>query len=194
LPNFYATRITTAFQDNPSVDESKTSNRWMVSDLMNISKTLRSVGRYSAAVLYRKGREEVHAETDQSKTQGLTTSGEFGPILSTSLVDAAHGHLVWSHWEQGVSGVEAVFRFAVLADKSHYEVAYCCIIRGNGDRVYYRQFSAYNGEIAMTRRTARFFGCRSRQRASKTLIRLSRPTSWSSTVQWSWVEKPIFAR
>jgi hypothetical protein len=42
-----------------------------------------------------------------------------------------------------------VFRFAVPAEKSHYEVAYCCIIKRNGDRVYYRQFSAYNGEIAI---------------------------------------------
>jgi hypothetical protein len=149
LPNFSAMRVTTTFQDNPSFDGAKTKDRRAIPDLMMVSQTLHPVGRYSAAVLYRKGREEVHAETEQSKTQGLTTSGEFGPILSTSLLDAAQGHLAWSHWEQGAAGPEAVFRFAVPADKSHYEVAYCCIIKGNGDRVYYRQFSAYNGEIAI---------------------------------------------
>ena len=149
LPNFYATRVTTTFQDNPSLDESKTRNRRAISDLIIISKTLHPVGRYSAAVLYRKGREEVRADAAQSQAQGLTTSGEFGPILSTSLLDAAQGHLVWSHWEQGAAGPEAVFRFTVPADKSHYEVAYCCIIKPNGTRVYYRQFSAYNGEIAI---------------------------------------------
>jgi len=149
LPNFYATRITTTFQDNPSFDESKTSNRRMIPDLFIISKPLHPIGRYSAAVLYRKGREEVHADAAQSRAQGLTTSGEFGPILSTSLLDAAQGHLVWSHWEQGAAGPEAVFRFAVPAEKSHYEVTYCCIIKGNGDRVYYRQLSAYDGEITI---------------------------------------------
>jgi hypothetical protein len=149
LPNFSATRVTTTFQDNPSFDGAKTKDRRQVPDLMLVSAMLHPVGRYSAAVLYRKGREEVHAESEQSKTQGLTTSGEFGPILSTSLVDAAQGHLAWSHWEQGADGPEAVFRFAVPADKSHYEVGFCCIIKGNGDRVYYHQFSAYNGEIAI---------------------------------------------
>jgi hypothetical protein len=124
---------------------------------MLVSKTLHLVGRYSAAVHYRKGREEIHAEAAQSSPQGLTTSGEFGPILSTSLLDAAQGHLVWSHWEQGATGPEAVFRFAVPAEKSHYEVAYCCIIKRNGDRVYYRQFSAYNGEIAIDPSTGTIF-------------------------------------
>jgi hypothetical protein len=149
LPNFYATRVTTTFQDNPSFDDSKKSNPRAIPDLILVSKTLHLVGRYSAAVLYRKGREEIHAEAAQSSAQGLTTSGEFGPILSTSLLDAAQGHLVWSHWERGATALEAVFRFAVPAEKSHYEVAYCCIIKANGDRVYYRQFSSYNGEIAI---------------------------------------------
>jgi hypothetical protein len=149
LPNFYATRVTTTFQDSPSLDDAKKGNPRTIPNLMLVSKTLHLVGRYSAAVLYRKGREEIHAEAAQSRAQGLTTSGEFGPILSTSLLDAAQAHLVWSHWEQGAAGPEAVFRFAVPAEKWHYEVAYCCIIKANGDRVYYRQFSAYNGEIAI---------------------------------------------
>jgi hypothetical protein len=149
LPNFYATRVTTTFQDSPSFDESKISAPRTIPDLFIISKPLHPVGRYSAAVLYRKGREEVHAESAQSRAQGLTTSGEFGPILSTSLLDAAQGHLVWSHWERGAAGPEAVFRFAVPAEKSHYEVTYCCIIKGHGARVYYRQFSAYDGEITI---------------------------------------------
>ena len=149
LPNFYATRVTTTFQDNPSFDESKMSGRRTIPNLFILSKPLHPVSRYSAAVLYRKGREEVHVEAAQSRAQGLTTSGEFGPILSMSLLDAAQGHLVWSRWEQGATGSEAVFRFAVPADKSHYEVTYCCIIKTDGVRVYYRQFSAYEGEITI---------------------------------------------
>jgi hypothetical protein len=37
----------------------------------------------------------------------------------------------------------------VPAEKSHYEVTYCCIIKTDGVRVYYRQFSAYEGEITI---------------------------------------------
>jgi hypothetical protein len=150
LPNFFATRVTVSFQDNPSIDESKPdNNRSFVSDLVIVSKSLHSVGRYSAAVLYRGGREVVHAGAVQSGPQGLITSGEFGPILGTALLDAAGGDLVWSHWEQGAAGQEAVFRFSVPAEKSHHDVSYCCILKGNGDRVYYRQFSAYDGEITI---------------------------------------------
>ena len=69
LPNFSAMRVTTTFQDNPSFDGAKTKDRRAIPDLMMVSTTLHPVGRYSAAVLYRKGREEVHAETEQSKTQ-----------------------------------------------------------------------------------------------------------------------------
>ena len=150
LPNFFATRVTVSFQDNPSLDESRRdNNRSFVPDLLIISKPLHSVGRYSVAVLYRGGREVVHAGTVQPGPQGLTTSGEFGPILGTALLDAAQGNLVWSRWEQGAAGQEAVFRFSVPAEKSHYEVSYCCILKVNGDRVYYRQFSAYDGEITI---------------------------------------------
>jgi hypothetical protein len=150
LPNFFATRVTVSFQDSPSFDESKIgNNRSFIPDLLIASQSLHSVGRYSAAVLYRGGREVVHAGSVQSGPQGLTTSGEFGPILGTTLLDAAQGNLVWSHWEQGAAGQEAVFRFSVPAEKSHYDVSYCCILKGNGDRVYYRQFSAYDGEITI---------------------------------------------
>jgi hypothetical protein len=150
LPNFFATRVTISFQDDPSLDESKTSNNpGYVPDLFLISKPLHSVGRYSVAVLYRGGREVVHAGAVQSGPQGLTTSGEFGSILGTTLLDAAQGNLVWSHWEQGAAGQQAVFRFSVPAEKSHYDVSYCCILKGNGDRVYYRQLSPYDGEITI---------------------------------------------
>jgi hypothetical protein len=49
--------------------------------------------------------------------------------------DAAQGDLKWSHWEQGVAAPEAVFRYAVIAGKSHYNV------KG--------QFPAYHGEITV---------------------------------------------
>ena len=150
LPNFFATRITNTFQDNPALEDSKAgTNQRVVPNVLIISKPMHPIGRYSASVVYRDGKEVVHTGAAQSGPQGLTTSGEFGPILATALLDAAQGNLAWSHWEQGTGGPEAVFRFTVPAEKSHYDVAYCCIIKANGDRVYYRQFSAYQGEITI---------------------------------------------
>jgi VWFA-related protein len=43
------------------------------------------------------------------------------------LLDAAQSKLVWSHWEQGPAGPQAVFLYAVPREKSHYEVNYCCV-------------------------------------------------------------------
>jgi hypothetical protein len=120
LPNLYATRVTTSFQHN--------------------KKPLHWVTTESVIVRYRNGQEErprvrtVRAG-DGSGTGGMTTAGEFGPILSVALADSAQGNLTWSHWEQGAAGPEAVFRYAVLAGKSHYHV--------DG------QFRGYHGEITV---------------------------------------------
>jgi hypothetical protein len=150
LPNFFATRVTNTFQDNPALEDPKPgTNPRLVPNVFIIYKPMHPIGKYSASVLYRDGKEVAHAGTAQSGPQGLTTSGEFGPILATALLDGAQGNLAWSHWEQGTESPVAVFRFTVPAEKSHYDVAYCCIIKGNGDRVYYRQFSAYEGEITI---------------------------------------------
>jgi len=55
---------------------------------------------------------------------GLTSWGEFGPILEIVLVDAARGRLKWSHWEQRESKPVAVFQFIVDRPNSHYSVAF----------------------------------------------------------------------
>jgi hypothetical protein len=70
-----------------------------------------------------------------SSVDGLTTSGEFGPILGTALLDAAKGNLVWNHWEQGMAGPEAVYSYEISAPDSHYKVD--------------KQTAAYSGEIAV---------------------------------------------
>jgi hypothetical protein len=50
-------------------------------------------------------------------------------------VDAAHGDMVWNHWERGASGVKAIFRYAVTAEQSHYKVE--------------EHSTGYRGEIAI---------------------------------------------
>ena len=120
LPNLYATRVTISFQHN--------------------KKPLHWVSTESAIVRYRDGQEErPRVRTvpvgDGRGAGGMTTAGEFGPILYVALVDSAQGNLTWSHWEQGAATPEAVYRYAVIAGKSHYRV--------NG------QFRGYRGEITV---------------------------------------------
>jgi hypothetical protein len=117
LPNLYATRLTTSFRDD-----------------LQQRKPPQLLGNYHAIEVYRDGEEVMQSQAD-AKVKGLTTSGEFGPILGTALLDAGQGNLVWSHWEQGASGPEAVFHYSVTAEKSHYEVE--------------KEFTGYKGEIAV---------------------------------------------
>src|SRR5580704_7125865 len=145
LPNFFATRDTIRFEDTPESIRPDTS--------LILYQPLHPVGRSSETVLYRDGREMVDSGTAKGKksegeARGLTTSGVFGAILGRVLVDAAHGKLAWSHWEQSGSGPLAVFRYSVPSEKSHYEVEFCCVLGDNGSRVF-QQFSGYHGVIAV---------------------------------------------
>lgn len=118
LPNLFATRTTTTFMQR----------LWTWDPLQ-------PTGTLVATVLYRDGEEQQRLKSKHLTTMGLTTNGEFGPILDTVLLDAAQGHLAWSRWEKGTHGLAAVFRYAVTASKSHYRV--------NG------QGAGYEGELAI---------------------------------------------
>lgn len=147
LPNLIATRATHSFADRPAGTFSYLP--------------LRPVAEVSAQVVYRDGREVDTREKGQKFTAGvagLTSWGEFGPILSTVLMDAAQNTLAWSHWEQGAVGNVAVFRYAVPEKKSHYQVQFCCISAdlmyvGNADDPenthVYRALAGYHGEMAV---------------------------------------------
>jgi VWFA-related protein len=140
LPNFLATRVTTSFQDVPQTA------------INPVYLPLHSVDRSSVTVLYRDRREVVDPGARKDKKSQpvapLATWGVFGPILGRVLVDAAQGTLAWSHWEQGAAGPEAVFRYKVPQEKSHYEVGYCCAPGKKKDRVL-EQMPGYRGEIAI---------------------------------------------
>ena len=149
LPDFFATRITTSFQDEPwQADEVQAESF----PLLAIShQPLKFVDRGSATILYGKG-WEVHssAAPAEPNARGLNASVRFGPIVGTAMLDAAHQTLVWSHWEQGATGPEAVFSYAVPAEKSHYLVEYCCIYGKDRKKlVHFKEFSAYQGQIAV---------------------------------------------
>jgi hypothetical protein len=143
LPNLFATRVTTSFQDTFWRHET------VQPDLIRY-QPLDVVGKYSAHVLYRNGGEEVRADTARhAKTPpGLVTSGEFG-LLGTVLADAARNKLSWSHWEQEGAGVAAVYRYEVPAEKSHYQVGSSWIQKADGTRMVFQKFTGYEGEIAI---------------------------------------------
>ena len=118
LPNLYATKVTSSFQHN-----------------LKDKKPVHWVSTESAIVRYRDGQEILSSSGFQTRSRGDDYRREFGPILYAALLDSAQGDLTWSHWEQGAATPEAVFRYAVVAGRSHYSV--------NG------QFPGYHGEITV---------------------------------------------
>ena len=104
----------------------------------------------SAIVTYRDGREVPASHGTAHRYLGLTTEGEFGPILTVVLGDAMHSSIVWGYWQQNGDTRLAVFRYQVPAEKSHYLVEY----RESG---LVRSYPAYHGEIAVDPATGSIF-------------------------------------
>ena len=158
LPNFTARRSTTHFDDvspmqklfNEDIADQANGHE---SSLLppstwaaNGSQPLRVREKSTIPVTYRDGLEVADAQAGNDKKTasrgiGLTTWGEFGPILSVIFGDVIHGKLYWGHWEQGAAGPIAIFRYAVPQEMSHYTVLYRA-----GDKP---QTPAYHGEIAV---------------------------------------------
>ena len=147
LPNFFATRSTARFEDTPQLQKD---------EFFIPYQPLHRVGASSVTVLYRDGQEAI--DTGSSKkpppmTEGLITRGVFGPILGTVLIDAAQSKLAWARWERGGSGPQAVFSYVVPKEKSHYEVAYCCVASEAATAVAnmhpFRRIVGYHGEMTI---------------------------------------------
>lgn len=149
LPDFFATRITNRFENEPErPDKVQAEPHWLRAAG---GQPLQFVSRDDATILYGKG-WEVHSSAAPSapNTRGLNVSGRLGPVLGSAMLDAADQTLAWSRWEQGATGQEAVFTYAVPAGKSHYMVEYCCVYgKGGGKPIPFKAFSAYHGEIAV---------------------------------------------
>jgi len=153
LPNFIATRDTIRFEDSPAEQN--------IFGSALPYKPLHAAQDYSSTAYYRDGNEVEDSglsagKRTQSPTRGLITSGEFGPIISTVLLDAAQGQLTWSHWEVGKLGPLAVFRYRVPKESSHYHLKFCCVAGEDGNGVV-EQFTGYHGEIAADPSTGAIF-------------------------------------
>ena len=160
LPNFYATRKTEHFEDTPAhqtlenISMPATGRGVRSGGMPSVSseitqyRPMHTSGRSSETVGYRDGYELRNSQKiDRSKMSqpghSLTTSGEFGPILSVVLQDSGRGKTTWGFWEQGAGGVEAVFRYTVPAGIGSYMVS---LPRGKRTE---QIFPAYHGEIAV---------------------------------------------
>ncbi len=144
LPNFFATRVTSSFEDSPAVT--------MPGANTTAYQSIHLVGESKVTVTFREGREVVEKSTLDPRLRMLTTSGVFGPILGTVVVDAARSKLAWSHWEQGQTGLQAVFSYEVPKEKSHYTLTYDTIAANPSCSTTPQTLSkvvAYHGEMAV---------------------------------------------
>jgi len=148
LPNFYATRVTTQYEETPLVQSGVHVIPY---------RPLHETNAFDVTVLYRNGQEVVDTGAGKpavAKPQGkgLSVFGEFGPIIGTVFLDAARSSLSWSHWEQGATGPRAVFRYAVPLEKSHFRVNYCCVAGSDPGSVETQPFDrivGYHGDITV---------------------------------------------
>jgi len=148
MPNFFATRTTTRFQDMKV-------SQLFYQTVFAFNQDFHLVDRLSATVYYRDGREVTEAlgagkvAGSVTSSPGLTSLNVFGPLLGFVMADILKGKVRWDHWEQGPSGPLAVFRFAVQEDRSNYAVRYCCFRSDRGVMQEFKTIPAYHGEIAI---------------------------------------------
>ena len=145
LPNMFAARDTMRFENRPDT----------LQGMASVHNPMHVVSKNRVIVLYRDGREFVDAGAGKDKQpttpdKGLTTWGEFGPIMGIVLFDAAHSRLNWSHWELAGGGPQAVFHYSVPKEKSHYDLRFCCVAESYGLEIkVLTQRVGYHGEITV---------------------------------------------
>src|SRR5579863_4639908 len=117
LPDFYASEIIVHYNGDPPGHGKRATRQ--------DSPSWREMGSAKMVVTYRDGKEVVNPiewgkHPSNPKDEGLITKGTFGPMLTTVIVDAAHGETTWNRWERGSAGTVAVFRYRVPENQSHY--------------------------------------------------------------------------
>jgi hypothetical protein len=138
LPDFLATRTTLSFEKTVVKTDSPRARPTAAMQLVRESH---------GEVSFRNGRE---LEDSASTVSGLTTWGEFGPILKTILSDSFVGHVEWSRWQTSQTGtLLAVFRFTVPRSASHYLIDFCCYRKSKDDpqEFSFRDRPGYHGEL-----------------------------------------------
>lgn len=161
LPNFFARRETKSFSGELLVKggiEPINGNRQ--------NGSMKLIGSTTLKITYRDGREIIDdaggtdGQSPATKSAdsgepnevalaklaggGLNSWGEFGSELVTVLSDMQHGAIHFQHWENGSTGLVAVFRFEVPQNSSHYQVNSDC-----GRNGPFHAVPAYKGTIGL---------------------------------------------
>jgi len=119
LPDFLAVRSTQSYDNAPQFPAGKRSRKSEPVFLIHF------VGARRRQVAVRGGLEASasHADSgapDSDHAEGMTTWGEFGPLLTTVVDDAQAGTIAWSRWQNGAGGARlAVFHYTVPRSASH---------------------------------------------------------------------------
>lgn len=159
LPNFFATRRTEYYEDKPPEQtvqrmDSGISGRRGAPSLPTMTQgtsapeRIHIVDHASVPVSYQDG-YELRASKRMDPTEpaqagkGLTTVGEFGPILAVVFPDAIRSKIGWGYWEQGPGGALAVYRYKVPASESRY------LVQFPRDKEVLKVLPAYHGEISI---------------------------------------------
>lgn len=147
LPNFIATRTTRSFDNTPQVT-SPDGYFQPLTDL-HLART------YSQEVTYRDGQEVTNSDAsasgkDSLPLHGVTSTGEFGPLLELVLADIDKGKVRWSPWEQTPAGRAAVFAFEVQQEASHFQLNIANQGGGMGpSAIATYEKPAYHGDISI---------------------------------------------
>ncbi len=141
-PNFFATRTTVRFEETPRFYEGDTKTEY---------QPLHPIESSKETMAYRNGVEVADSAKKKrhSKQPSLTTYGTFGPVLGMVRdAIAVAGDISWSRWERAPDGLHAIFRYAVPAHRSLYQVWGCCLPDGDGQGGF-QTLSGYHGQLTI---------------------------------------------
>jgi hypothetical protein len=178
MPDFFATRDTTQFQSTRPARKIMVlpaPTRTVGRTELERTEPFRQVGESRVTVHYRDGKEVVEKQPGKevSPEFGVTSRGEFGELLPSATSDLAQSKIAWSHWEQGETGLLAVFQFDVPKDKAHYQWTYCCGLASDGKPQPVSEREAYHGEIAINPKTGVVFRLKVKTEPSEPILEAS---------------------
>jgi hypothetical protein len=148
LPDFLALRSTRSFDNAPMRMGKKRKPVILI----------HYVGARRREVAVRSGMEVTVSQpgsqsSDSDHAEGMTTWGEFGPLLTAVLADTLSGAIAWSRWENGTGGATlAVFRYSVPQPASHDVIdldAYRTLLNDPraAQPIRYSERPAYHGDL-----------------------------------------------
>ena len=144
LPNFQAERSTVLYQQ----DEPKKGQTWKTAAG---DRTLKVGARARASVVFRRGKEVATAEGGAGKQpERLKTIGTFGPVLAVAMAGATapRSNLTWTRWEQGTTGLTAVFTYQARPAKPLYATGAEYLARDD-TTIPFLASEPFHGEIAI---------------------------------------------